>query len=69
MVYQNIIRIGYVNKHMVLLCQIIYGLDLRGKHLSMTILQLDSRNVFGTTGSGNQKKQWIGPKLIKLNSK
>ena len=35
----------------------------------MTILQLDSRNVFGTTGSGNQKKQWIGPKLIKLNSK
>lgn len=35
----------------------------------MTILKLDSKNMFGTDGSGNQKKIWVDNTLIKLNSK
>jgi len=35
----------------------------------MTILRLESDKIFRSTGSGNQKKIWVGNKLIKLNSK
>jgi len=36
----------------------------------MQTLQLDSRSVFGTSGSGNQTKIWIGRRhLVKVNSK
>lgn len=36
----------------------------------MKMLEFDSRNMFGTDGSGNQKKIWIDNKyLVKVNSK
>lgn len=35
----------------------------------MTVLKLETSEVFGSDGSGNQKKVWIDNKLIKLNSK
>jgi len=35
----------------------------------MPILKLETSRVFGTDGSGNQKKIWVGETLIKLNSK
>lgn len=33
------------------------------------MLDLDTYKVFGSEGSGNQKKFWVGDTLIKLNSK
>lgn len=36
----------------------------------MQMLEFDSRNMFGTDGSDNQKKIWIDNKyLVKVNSK
>lgn len=35
----------------------------------MTILQLDESELFGTEGSGHQKKIWLNGSLIKLDSK
>lgn len=35
----------------------------------MKMLELDSKSLFGTEGSGNQKKLWVGNTLIKIDSK